>query len=749
MKLKKQQRVIRKQQQRISWLRRRLNVCHKKPKKQVQQGDSQLNVLKHISKTLPILVEMQLKNVHVKPNGRRWSDEMYHFASGLHYTGPQAYRFMSTIMLLPSKKSLHKWMTNVEISEGFSEDVFKLMHIKAKALSKREKLCTIMLDEMSIKYHADYNRRLDKVIGLETIKCNEKAILANHVIVFMACGTCSNWRQALGCHFVFDMCDANILQTLIRDCLTYLTSAGYIPVNVTCDQGANFRGLANKLGITIEKPYFYHNEQKIFFLFDPPHLLKSFRNNFRAHSILFNNGKSANWCSVKTAFEIDSVSHYRCLPKITNQHIYGGTFTKMSVRMASQVISHTMSATIGTFVEQNQMEAKHMQAAELIELVNNCNDCLNSSRIYGDAPFRSALSDNNTKVIDQLKRSASLFSTMRVVQANGRNVAGVQFINGYKITINAVLQLFEHLKSFYGIRYLLTRKLCQDPLENFFSVMRQKGGCSDSPTALRFTGLFKKACVNKLLKPFGTGNCEVDKNLLLIEYSSSAKNSSSTNKNRNSTNFNNNQNNIFSIPVTPVSIPRTGRLVPHTASIRRLNLHAIGNNPRITDSQSFQSVDNDEYNDEKGAFTSTCGAVIRKIRTIHTCQICEDNLYGTRQLDSESKRFMYNKAFTDNFGCYTVPSAGFVNYLRLADGTFENVFNTRGHEAGIIMLCETTFKQKVIPCPSPCKHFPVEKLLKYFFRTRIHYTLMFFNKNLPKHGTHSAKNKKLLKIQSQ
>ena len=35
---KKQQRVIRKQQQRISWLKRRLNVCHKNLKKSTTKG---------------------------------------------------------------------------------------------------------------------------------------------------------------------------------------------------------------------------------------------------------------------------------------------------------------------------------------------------------------------------------------------------------------------------------------------------------------------------------------------------------------------------------------------------------------------------------------------------------------------------------------------------------------------------------------------------------------------------------------
>ena len=65
-----------------------------------------------------------------------------------------------------------------------------------------------------------------------------------------------------------------------------------MPANVICDKGVKFWRLADKSGITIEKPYYHHNGK------DPPQLLNSFQNHFCSHSILF--GKSANRCSVKT-----------------------------------------------------------------------------------------------------------------------------------------------------------------------------------------------------------------------------------------------------------------------------------------------------------------------------------------------------------------------------------------------------------------------------------------------------------------
>lgn len=54
------------------------------------------------------------------------------------------------------------------------------------------------------------------------------------------------------------------------------------------------------------------------------------------------------------------------------------------------------------------------------------------------------------------------------------------------MTNTSLKLLFDDLKSQYGISYLLTYRLNQDVLENFFGVIRAKGGLHDHPDRLEF-----------------------------------------------------------------------------------------------------------------------------------------------------------------------------------------------------------------------------------------------------------------------
>ena len=45
------------------------------------------------------------------------------------------------------------------------------------------------------------------------------------------------------------------------------------------DMGSNFLQFARIEGVTHENPYFVVRDQKIFYMFDVPHLFKSLRNN--------------------------------------------------------------------------------------------------------------------------------------------------------------------------------------------------------------------------------------------------------------------------------------------------------------------------------------------------------------------------------------------------------------------------------------------------------------------------------------
>lgn len=60
----------------------------------------------------------------------------------------------------------------------------------------------------------------------------------------------------------------------------------------------------------------------------------------------------------------------------------------------------------------------------------------------------------------------------------------------YFISAHSFLGLVQHVFSVPGVKEnkiaLLSRNLCQDPLENFFGCQRQRGGTSDNPNASEF-----------------------------------------------------------------------------------------------------------------------------------------------------------------------------------------------------------------------------------------------------------------------
>lgn len=71
--------------------------------------------------------------------------------------------------------------------------------------------------------------------------------------------------------------------------------------------------------------------------------------------------------------------------------------------------------------------------------------------------------------------------------------------HGILASIGALKGLFEDLKKF-KISYLLTRRLNQDPLESFFSVIRSLGRTNDNPTPTQFRYRMKTVLLGSKIK---------------------------------------------------------------------------------------------------------------------------------------------------------------------------------------------------------------------------------------------------------
>lgn len=100
---------------------------------------------------------------------------------------------------------------------------------------------------------------------------------------------------------------------------------------------------------------------------------------------------------------------------------------------------------------------------------------------------------------------------------NSRNVTKKMcFIKGWQQNINALIGMFNEIKE-DGIKFLLTRNLNQDCLENTFAVLRNRGGNNKLLTPFQFMCSFKRSFSAKYMEDVTRGNCEPTANLELPE----------------------------------------------------------------------------------------------------------------------------------------------------------------------------------------------------------------------------------------
>lgn len=84
---------------------------------------------------------------------------------------------------------------------------------------------------------------------------------------------------------------------------------------------------------------------------------------------------------------------------------------------------------------------------------------------------------------------------------------------GWIQTLNAVERLWRNLNKL-GIKSLATRRLNQDPLENFFGCVRYNCGSNYNPTISQFIAGFKSAIITNLRQSSRNKNCEDDDAIL-------------------------------------------------------------------------------------------------------------------------------------------------------------------------------------------------------------------------------------------
>lgn len=348
-------------------------------------------------------------------------------------------------------------------------------------------------------------------------------------MVFYLRGLLHNWKIPF-CYYVSSgPVKSSVLKDLIVTVISELINISLNPMILICDQGNNNRSAFKELGATQESPIIIINNKKIFTCFDPPHLLKSLRNNFMNPRLNFLiRGKPVSWNDIVETYAIDRKSETsRALTKITPIHLNPNTFQKMRVKLAANIFSHSVASAVRTVCKSRELKScSANNTADFVETINNIFDSLNSRVLKDPNPHRRPLSVfANSTSLKTLNDGLEYFKDIEVYSNESgdeenkkKNQKGdeekkkrnnIYCIGGFIWSIRSILLLWDDLKK-EGVKYLLTGFINQDALENFFSVIRNRGGYNPMPSVRQFRISMQHNMFIRLQTGVESANCQDD-----------------------------------------------------------------------------------------------------------------------------------------------------------------------------------------------------------------------------------------------
>jgi len=197
----------------------------------------------------------------------------------------------------------------------------------------------------------------------------------------------------------------------------------------------------------------------------------------------------------------------RLAPKLSENHLTKLKFgRKMKVKLASHVLSNTVSSAIDCCVAKGALPADAAATSTYLKKMNDIFDCLNSSFTGDKVKLRKPLQLNGSS-LKFLEESKIWLQQLSAANPKRR----VKFIDGFIQSFNVVINLLRDISSEYEVQFICTRQLCQDPLELFFGKIRQ---ICCSPDARAFCQAYGKIAAGSLIKEPVTGNCEASREQL-------------------------------------------------------------------------------------------------------------------------------------------------------------------------------------------------------------------------------------------
>ena len=316
-------------------------------------------------------------------------------------------------------------------------------------MSEQDKVCGVIFDAISVKKIFNYNITQDEVDGLENLGVyGASDSKAKYAMLIRVKGLASKWKQTLGYFLFSKSIKPDILKCMLLDFLTKLKDTGLKLKFVICD--ATNRSLYPKLNISPQSPIIIH-EEKIYFFYDRPHLLKNFRNNLRKYDFVINENSVIKWHYIEEFYKRDNAMSLRLAPKLSAKHIYCNTFKRMRVCLATQVFSQSVATGIHTYAKLGALPSEASQTALFVEKMDKLFDLFNSCQINHFKSSKYAISVGNGQLDRPIESESWINSWQRIGTKRS-----LLCISGWRLNIASIKLLWEDVHINHNYKYLMT-----------------------------------------------------------------------------------------------------------------------------------------------------------------------------------------------------------------------------------------------------------------------------------------------------
>ena len=437
----------------------------------------------------------QVRLLEKNSHQRRYSPDILAMACMWYSVSPALYRQIQAdgVLQLPSIRYVKQLSGAVTADFTLSEATVAYLKARISKLQPKDRAVNLILDEVFAFKTVQYSG--GSFFG------NENNKITKTLLCLMIKSVAGGYRDVVAMSPI-DELNAEKIHTIWRDTVKKLTIDLQVDVVATTADNHNsnmkhFKKILcpGKLQNFIINPF--DKSKKIFLLFDPTHILKCIANNFRnkecficpsyTESNQLEPNMYPNFAHIRHLQDLETGKPVKIAHKITDKVIRPLALEKTNVSLADALFSESTINGLNFYGNNGFPEFTH--TAKFLTIIRNWWDTFNVKTKYKGKhkrnEFMEAINkDNVNKVTARLKKFTAWVEEWRKEYPDFGLTS--QTFNALIQTVNAAMELCQHLLNNEHIEFVLLGFLQQDYLEGRFGWYRQLAGGNYYCSVLQF-----------------------------------------------------------------------------------------------------------------------------------------------------------------------------------------------------------------------------------------------------------------------